>query len=168
MRAGRQWAGHIAALLVGTGKTWWACLPMLFTLQLLTTLGSQLLRLLAALVSQVQPWIAIFLIAGSFVVLLSGIVISLRIAGDYLDVDETLPQPQSARQQPMGELLAVTLLPFLGIYASFGVVESATRDVVINSYLLAGGVGGTTLNTLDPRTRTQYLVVAAAVVCCAD
>ena len=164
MRSGRQWAGHIAALLVGTGKTWWACLPMLFTLQLLTTLGSQLLRLLAALVSQVQPWIAIFLIAGSFVVLLSGIVISLRIAGDYLDVDETLPQPQSARQQPMGELLAVTLLPFLGIYASFGVVESATRDVVINSYLLAGGVGGTTLNTLDPRTRTQYLVVAAAVV----
>lgn len=161
MRASRQWAGHVCALLGETTSTWWACLPRLLTIQLVTTTGSQLLRLLAAVVSPYQAWVAIFLIAAGFVLLLSGLVISLRIVGDHLKVNETVAD--SGPSPRMSQLLSVTLLPFLGIYASLGVVESAAKEVTILGSFLHG-LGTSTLAALDPRTQRQYLVVAAVVI----
>lgn len=163
--ASREWYGHLSGLLTDTGRTWWGMLPTLILVQVVTWSGSQLLRFAAAWLSPTSQWLALALIALSFVVLLSGVVIMLRLVGDHVGTPAALAgTPSEGTGTGITHTLAVTLLPFLGIYASFGKVQDAAQQVVLQGFVISGNVYGDSLEKLNPTTPRDYLVVSGIVV----
>jgi len=165
VRASREWYGHVTGLVAGTARTWWQLLPTLLLIQVVSYSGSEILRLAAAWLSETSQWVSLFLIAVSFVVLLSGIVITLRLVGDHIGTPEALTATSgTGAGTTMSHTLAVTLLPFLGIYATFGKIQEAARQVVLQGFVISGNVYTDSLERLNPRTARDYLIVSAVVV----
>ncbi len=164
MRAAlREWSGHLAALVFGTLKVWLAVLPELLTILAITWTVTRLLKIGAAWLGPVQPWGAVALVSVSFVVTLSGTVLCLRTIGRELGLFAMIPD-SDGQDRSVSHQLAVTLLPFLGIYAVFGTVQQAAQDVVIEGFVITGDVFTNVLAKLDPRTpRDAWIVVAVGV-----
>jgi len=165
VRASREWYGHVTGLVTDTARTWWQLLPTLLLIQVVSYSGSEILRLAAAWLSETSQWVSLFLIAVSFVVLLSGIVITLRLVGDHVGTPEALAGASGqVAGTTMTHTLAVTLLPFLGIYATFGKVQEAAKQVVLQGFVISGTAYGDSLERLNPRTTRDYLIVSGVVL----
>ena len=131
----------LRALAVGTARVWWRLLPQLLSLYLLGWLGSQLALRLAVLAGDLSPWLALVLFALNFVSLLVALVLILRLVGLELGIWSMIPAEESVgdgRDQSVSQLLAVTLLPFVGLYAAFGQVNQAAEQLTTEQFVRYG------------------------------
>jgi hypothetical protein len=158
----------VRILVVDTGRVWWRLLPQLLGLYLAGWLGSQLLLRVAVVAGDLSAWLALALFAFSFVSLLVVLVLILRLLGRELGIRSLIPAEESAgdrRDESVSELLAVTLLPFIGIYAAFGQVTEAANTLVVEQFIRYG-IGGTetVLAVLDDTSRNHPGRLLAIVV----
>lgn len=118
-------------LILDTGRVFWRLLPQLLVIHLIGWLGNQLALKLASIVGEPYPWVGLIIFCTSFLFILGSLVLTLRLCGRELGIWSMVPEDESVgddRDSSLTRLLAVTLLPFLGLYAAFGKVqEAATR-----------------------------------------
>ncbi len=164
MRAAlREWTGHVGALLFGTLSTWLAVLPGLLTIVAITWTATRAITIAAAWLGPIQPWGSVALLSISFVVTLSGTVLALRMIGRHLGIGALVPGTADG-DGSVSHQLAVTLLPFLGIYAVFGTVQKSAQNVVIEGFIITGDIFSNVLGKLDPRTvRDAWIVFGVGV-----
>ena len=122
-------------VLVGdTGRVWWRLMPQLLGLYLLGWLGSQLALRAAVWAGDRNAWLALVLFAFNFLAELTATVLILRLVGRELGVRALIPDEEAlsdGRDDSISRLLAVTLLPFLGLYAAFGQVKQSADALVV-------------------------------------
>lgn len=158
-------------LVVDTGRVWWRLLPQLLALYLLGWFGSQLTLRLAVLAGDVSAWLALVLFSFNFVALLTSVVLALQLVGRELGIRAMIPAEEAAddgRDESVSQLLAVTLLPFLGIYAAFGQATDAA-DRLATEQLLRYSVLGTqdsvlgVLNTASTEHPGRLLAIVVGI-----
>ena len=158
--------GHLRALGRGTLTTWWRCLPAMLVGLSLGWLGQQASLVAAASISSSHPWLAVAITALGFASQLVGYLYALRSIGRTLAVNDELLTDEQGRSllgEPMGRLVAVTLLPFLGIYAVFGQINQTSIALVTYETILRGTWSNGVLAALNPKTSHQVWVVAGAL-----
>ena len=155
-------------LVVDTGRVWWRLLPQVLGLYLLGWLGSQVAMRLAVAAGDVSAWLALVLFSFNFVSLLTALVLILQVVGRELGIRSLIPADEAAvdgRDESVGQLLAVTLLPFLGLYAAFGQVTEAAGDLTVEQGIRSGfGAEGSVLGVLNDASRQHPWWLLALVV----
>ncbi|MCW2811667.1 MAG: hypothetical protein JWP61_2125 [Friedmanniella sp.] len=132
----------IRVLAVDTGRVFWRLLPQLLTLYLAGWLGSELARQVAVGLGRLSAWAALAAFSFSFLFTLVAAVLILRLCGRELGIWAMLPATETVadgRDTSLTQLLAVTLLPFLGLYAAFGQVQTAASGLA-NEQIYRGSV----------------------------
>jgi hypothetical protein len=132
---------ELRILLVDTGRVWWRLLPMIMGIYLLGWLGSELTLRVAVIAGDISPWLALILFTFNFVCILAAAIVILSLAGRELGIKELLPADEREiddRETSLGRLLAITLLPFLGMYAAFGQVNKAAGRLVTQQLVRYG------------------------------
>jgi hypothetical protein len=130
-------------LVVDTGRVWWRLLPAIMAVYLLGWLGAELTLRLAVIAGDLSPWLTLILFAFHFVCILSATVVILNLAGRELGVRDLLPTDERTlddRDTGFSRLLAITLLPFLGMYAAFGQVNEAANRIVVHQLIRYGAL----------------------------
>jgi hypothetical protein len=128
-------------LLVDTARVWWRLLPVIMAVYLLGWLGGELTLRLALIVGDLSPWLTLILFAFHFVCILGATVAILSLAGRELGIRELLPDDERTvddRDASFTRLLAITLLPVLGMYAAFGQVTAAADRIAVNQLIRYG------------------------------
>jgi hypothetical protein len=128
-------------LVVDTGRVWWRLLPVIMAVYLLGWLGAELTLRLAVIAGDLSPWLTLILFAFHFVCILSATVVILNLAGRELGIRDLLPEDERTlddRDASFSRLLAITLLPFLGMYAAFGQVNEAADRIVVQQLVRYG------------------------------
>jgi hypothetical protein len=131
----------LRVLVTDTGRVWWRLLPLVLSIYLLGWLGAELTLRIAVILGDISPWLTLVLFAFSFVCLLTATVLILNLAGRELGIRELLPEDERTvddRDSSISRLLAITLLPFLGMYAAFGQVQEAANRVVVQQIVRYG------------------------------
>jgi hypothetical protein len=134
----------VRVLVVDTARVWMRLLPQVLGLYLLGWLGFQLALKLAAIAGDLSAWLALAIFAFGFLARLTAIVLILRLAGRELGIREMIPEDErdtDDRDTSVTHLLAVTLLPFLGIYAAFGEVQKAAGSLSTEQSIRYGVIG---------------------------
>lgn len=155
-------------LLVDTGRVWWRLLPLIMSIYLLGWLGVELTLRVAVILGDLSPWLTLILFAFSFVATLTAAVLILNLAGRELGIRDLLPEGERTvddRDTSVSRLLAVTLLPFLGMYAAFGQVQEAAGRVAVQQFIRYGISDAPTVLgvLLDLATNRLPLLVALLV-----
>lgn len=181
------WA-DLRVLVTDTARVWWRLLPQLLTLQIGGWLGYQTTLWIAAIVSLSNAWIALGIFALGFVFTLGAIVLSLRLIGRELGIRQLIPSAREGvgedsgvgaspaapaddidddgRDASISRLLALTLLPFLGIYAAFNYVTTRAEELSVRSLLQTGVLSGadSLLGQLNPTNSRSTLIMVICVV----
>jgi hypothetical protein len=132
---------ELRILIVDTGRVWWRLLPMIMGVYLLGWLGTELTVRVAVIAGDISPWLALALFAFSFVWTLVAAIVILTLAGRELGIRQLLPEGEREvddRDTSLTRLIAITLLPFLGMYAAFGQVERAANRLVTQQWVRYG------------------------------
>ena len=132
---------ELRILIVDTGRVWWRLLPMIMGVYLLGWLGTELTVRVAVIAGDISPWLALVLFAFSFVWTLVAAILILTLAGRELGIRQLLPEDEREvddRDTSLTRLIAVTLLPFLGMYAAFGQVQQAANRLVTQQWVRYG------------------------------
>lgn len=164
----------IRILLVDTTRIWWKLLPKILTIYLLGWLGYQICLKLAIIAGDLTFWLSLVIFAIAFVSKLTALVLILRMVGNALGVRRLIPEDEyedDDRDAGVTRLLAITLLPFLGIYTAFGLIQSASDQMIIESIFRSGGaafgnqgiLGQFRLNGDNVPAR-RYILVLAIIV----
>jgi hypothetical protein len=161
----------VRILVVDTVRVWWRLLPQVLTIYLLGWLGSELALKLAAIAGDVSAWLALAIFAFGFLARLSATILILRLAGRELGIRELIPEEERAgddRDASITQLLAITLLPFLGLYAAFGEVQKAADNLATEQFSRSGIFGSSdtvlgVLNTAATEHRVRLLLILVAV-----
>lgn len=172
MNAVEQWWGDIRDLTLQSVRVWWRVLPRLLTWAILGWLGYQLSLQIAGRLAAHWPWLAMGVFALGFVATLAAAVVSLRIVGDELGVPALVAQQAADqdRDEPEGEaasmtrVLALTLLPFLGIYAAFGYTDDRAAAMLALDYGRTAGLSEDIMLRLDPLASTRATITVLAIV----
>lgn len=162
----------IRILLVDTTRIWWRLLPRILTIYLLGWLGFQVAMKIAIIAGDVSAWLALLIFAFSFVSRLAAFVLILRLAGNALGVRSLIPADEyedDDRDAGVTRLLAITLLPFLGIYTAFGLVSQASDQMLIESVFRNGPLGDNSVLSKmrlngDGVPTSRYLLAAAIII----
>jgi hypothetical protein len=128
-------------LIVDTGRVWWLLLPMIMGVYLLGWLGSELTLRVAVIAGDISAWLALALFAFSFVCTLVAAIVILTLAGRELGISQLLPEDEREIDDgdtSLSHLIAVTLLPFLGMYAAFGQVAESAQRLVTQQWVRYG------------------------------
>lgn len=133
MSAVRLWWGHVVAIVTGTFGSWWRTLPRVLAATMAGWLGYNVCTQVAMIIAINVPWLSLFVFALGLVTMLAGIVMGLRYLGDDLGI-QRLVEEHDDRNASVGRMLAITLLPFLGIYATFGEIQ--TRVTNLNTLIM--------------------------------
>ena len=162
---------HALQVLVGqTLRVWWRTLPGLIVIYTLGWLGYRICLVGAAIITGRAAFLALLLVAVGFVSLLAGMILSLRLLGDYLGIPGSLPDVAPSKdgkpRSPMFDALILTIVPFLGIWSMFDGVNNAARTLEVMQLALHGMPlpGGSVIGALNPNTTRQYVVMTAAMV----
>jgi hypothetical protein len=140
------WA-DLRILVADTGRLWWRLLPRLLTIWLLGWLGRQLFTVLAVILGDVTAWLALVVFPLGILSELVAIVLILQVCGRELGIRSLIPAGELAeddRDAGITQLLAITLLPFLGLYAAFGHINDAAYDLMVQQMARYGVFGETT------------------------
>ena len=160
---------NLCILVVDTGRVWWRLLPVIMAVYLLGWLGSELTLRLAVIAGDLSPWLTLILFAFHFVCILGATVVILNLAGRELGIRELLPDDERAlddRDASFSRLLAITLLPFLGMYAAFGQVTEAADRIVIQQLVRYGFLGqqDSVLAALNDLARDRLPLLVGLIV----
>ncbi len=158
----------VGILVVDTGRVWWRLLPQILSIYLLGWLGSELALKLAAIAGDLSAWLALAVFSFGFLSQLIAIVLILRLAGRELGIRQMIPDEERVaddRESSITHLLAVTLLPFLGIYAAFGEVQRAAAGLAAEQFARYGAFGSqeSILGVLN-EAATQHKLRLVAIV----
>ena len=132
---------ELRVLIVDTGRVWWRLLPLIMGVYLLGWLSSELTLRVAVILGDISPWLTLILFAFSFVCTLTAAIVILTLAGRELGIRRLLPEDEREiddRDTSITRLLAITLLPFLGMYAAFGQVNEAANRLVTQQWVRYG------------------------------
>lgn len=157
---------YLRVLTVDTVRMFVRLFPQLVALQLIGWLGYGAALRIGASISFDHPWPALVIFSMGFVFILGAIVLQLRLVGAELGIRTLLPDdaPADDRDEGIARLLALTLLPFLGIYAAFGFVQERAEELMISSLVQTGILSEKTLaSQLAPQTAGQIGIVIAVV-----
>ena len=128
-------------LVVDTARVWWRLAPVILPIYLLGWLASELVLRVAVIAGDLSPWLTLVLFAFNFVCILTAVVLILGVAGRELGIRDLLPEDEREvddRDSSVSRLLAVTLLPFLGMYAAFGQVTEAANRLFVQQMVRYG------------------------------
>ena len=154
-------------LAVDTFRVWWRLLPQLIGIYLMGWLGSELALRAAVLAGDLSAWLALALFTFSFVSVLVALVLILRLAGRELGITALLPADERAaddRDASVSRLLAVTLLPFLGMYAAFGQVSEAAGRLFTQQVVRYGIVSDQIIFAVLSTEVTEHLPRMLALI----
>lgn len=154
-------------LAVDTVRVWWRLLPQVVGIYLMGWLGSELALRAAVLAGDLSAWLALALFAFSFVSVLVAVVLILRLAGRELGIAALLPVDERAaddRDTSVSRLLAVTLLPFLGMYAAFGQVSEAAGRLFTQQVVRYGIVSDQIIFSVLSTAVTEHLPRMLALI----
>lgn len=160
----RTWWGHLSGIAGNALRCWWRLLPLLLAINLTAYVGQQLMLLAAAYLSEVNAWVAVLLVSLGLVGVLSGYVVSLRLIGDELGVRDLIPEAERSevgQTRSLASLLAITLLPFLGLYAAFGYIQETSGTLVNYETIVRGQLEKGVLAGFAPRTLTEWSTMLA-------
>jgi hypothetical protein len=132
---------ELRVLIVDTGRVWWRLLPLITGIYLLGWLGSELSLRVSLILGDISPWLTLILFAFSFVCTLAAAIVILTLAGRELGIRQLLPEDEREiddRDTSITRLLAITLLPFLGMYAAFGHVAEAAHRLITQQWIRYG------------------------------
>ena len=126
--------------------------------------------LLAAEIVPLWPWAVVLVLAVGMVAQLATILAVLRLVSVHLGVPGMLaeaslsPLAEDRRDTGLLQLLTITLLPFLAIYAAFGFMRDyAARVTILSGYRRGSPELLASLNPLQsPTTMTWMLVILVA------
>lgn len=170
-RMGLAFGQAFSSLVMGTGLAWIQLWPRLVALTLLGWSAYYGSVLLAAQLALVSAWLVIAALAAGVVARLAALVVALRVVAKHLGAPELMRQviPEQVvddrRDQRLSRLLSLTLLPFLGVYAAFGYVNSFAQDVVVLSSLSQGPADLLrSLNPVESPLTTWIVILAAAAL----
>ncbi len=130
-------------LVTDTGRLCWRLLPRLLTIWLLGWLGQRLFSNLAVIAGDGSAWLTLILFPLSIVSELVAIVLILQVCGRELGTRSLIPTSelvQDDRDAGITQLLAITLLPFIGIYAAFGNINNAAYGLYVQQLARYGAV----------------------------
>lgn len=161
----RQWWQHAASMTLEALRVWWRCLPQMMTAYLIGWMIYELSLVIAPAISGKHPWVALGIVSVGFVGKLSGIIICLRVLGEALGIKRMLPEGhiEDDRDESFSRLLGVTLLPFLGIYAALGTIETTASSLVANEIVIRGMFEAGVLKKANPVTAREITIVALIV-----
>lgn len=167
----RIWWDHVWTMGHEAVALWWRVLPKVVGITMACFVLSQVTMVVAASQTEEHPWLALGLLALGLVFTLSAMIISLQIMGRDLGIKNELPpgaQPDD-RDESVTRLVAITLLPFLGIYAAFDYIEEIASLVITYEIVLNGLFSGGILDSLSPDTpeevrRTVLIIIGAYIV----
>lgn len=166
----QSWWRHLVTLISQTFRVWWAVLPKVVIAWTTGWLIYQLSIAVTAPVQETYPWPAVIIFSFGLVCQLAAIIVGIRIAGEPAGLWDKLPPAaaQIGREESLVKVVSVSLLPFVGVYAAFGGIQSATYSLFISgaleSTVILNPQAATTI--LDPRTAQQRLVIGAVLVGC--
>ena len=146
-RAGSALLGDVVILVRDTFTVFVRLFPQIMTVWLLGWLGDALAVRVAAIVGDSSGWAAVVVFSASFLFTLVAIVVILRFCGEELGIRALIPREGTAgdddRDSSLSRLVAVTLLPFLGLYSAFGLVDRQaarlTNEQLFRNGALSGG-----------------------------
>ena len=171
MKELRIWWDHVWTMGHEAVALWWRVLPKVVGITMACFVLSQITMVLAASQTADRPWLSLALLALGLVFTLSAMIISLQIMGRDLGIKDELPPGVQAddRDESVTRLVAVTLLPFLGIYAAFEYIEDIASLLVAYEIVLNGLFSGGILDSINPETpeevrRTIIIVVGAYIL----
>ena len=167
----RIWWDHVWTMGHDAVTLWWRVLPTVVGITMVCYVLSQVTMVAAASQTAQRPWLALGLLALGLVFTLSAMIISLQIMGRDLGMKNELPPGASPddRDESVTRLVAITLLPFLGIYAAFEYIEEIASLLIAYEIVLNGLFSGGILDSLSPDTpeqtrRTILIIVGAYIV----
>lgn len=173
--AGSALLGEVVLLVRDTVTVLVRLLPQILAVYLLGWLGNALAVRAAAIVGDHSGWGAVVIFSSSFLFTLVAIVVILRLCGEELGIRALIPRDEAVedddRDRSLTRLVAVTLLPFLGLYSAFGLVNQQAAQLTNEQYfrggLLSGGPSVLTsvrgLATAHPWRMVALLLAAYAV-----
>lgn len=166
----RIWWDHVWTMGRDAVALWWRVLPKAVGVTMVGFVLSQMCMVVAAYLTGKQPWIALFVVALGLVLTLAAMIICLQIMGRELGIRSEVPASMSDdRDESLPRLVAITLLPFLGIYAAFEYIEEVASLLVANEIVINGLFSGGIISNLAPETpeetrRIVIIVVGAYIV----
>ncbi len=134
----------VRVLAVDTVRVCWRLSPQILTIYLLGWLGNNLALKIAVIGGDVSGWVALAIFAFSFLSTLVAVVLILRLCGRELGIWNMMPPEESIvddRDSSLTRMLAVTLLPFLSLYAAFGQVNEAAGRLLTEQLFRNSGFG---------------------------
>ena len=117
--------------------------PQITAVWLLGWLGDQLSVRAAAILGDTSGWAAVVVFSAGFLFDLVAVVVILRLAGAELGIRALVPPTEDASTGAAGDdsltrLVAVTLLPFLGLYSAFGLVDAKAQQLTNEQFFRDG------------------------------
>ena len=145
-RAGAALLGDVVVLVRDTLTVFVRLFPQIMAVWLLGWLGDALAVRVAAIVGDTSGWAAVVVFSASFLFTLVAIVVILRLCGEELGVRALIPReadgPTTGADNSLSRLVAVTLLPFLGLYSAFGLVDQQASRLTNEQFFRSGALSG--------------------------
>ncbi|GAB2592997.1 hypothetical protein [Microlunatus antarcticus] len=146
-RAGSALLGDVVILVRDTLTVFVRLFPQIMAVWLLGWLGDAVALRVASIVGDESGWGAVVVFSASFLFTLVAIVVILRLCGEELGIRALIPREEGVatddRDSSLSRLVAVTLLPFLGLYSAFGLVDQQAgrlaNDQFFRNGILQGG-----------------------------
>ena len=161
----RNTVRETSALFARTGGVWLRLWRPLLSLALLGWAAYYGSVLLGVTIAPVQAYLIVPALALGAVVQLATIVAGMRLVATELGVPELLRRTAGAEAgEPASELavLGATLLPFLGIYSAFGMVDRYVTDLMAVIVIRHGE--GAVVGDLNPVENWWGIAVVVGVV----
>ncbi|MGA4670040.1 hypothetical protein ACPCG0_09625 [Propionibacteriaceae bacterium Y1923] len=170
MKELRIWWDHVWTMGHDAVTLWWRVLPKVVGVTMVGYVLSQVCMVVAAKQTGDHPWGALVLLALGLIFTLSAVIISLQIMGRDLGIHQELPPREDGeeREQSLSRSVAVTLLPFLGIYAAFDYIQDIASLLIAYEIILNGLFSGGILQSIQPdtaeETRRMIIIIVGAYI----
>ena len=146
-----------ADLAAGSVSMWVRLWPQLTVIWMAGWLVTELSTRAATQIPLEHVWLAVGVFAIGLLGTLAAIVLMLRVIARALDITSLVPpeEQDDAAEQSVTHVLALTLLPFLGIYAAVNEVAARADQLTALALLQSGFLADRTILTeLNPFTST--------------
>ena len=165
-------AAHPARLAATTAQIWWRTLPATLSWLLAAWLLAEVALWGAAMLIRQNSWLALVVFSLGLVATVVATVAALHILGREWLARTGRPAPEptaagtpAAPSNRLTDLVAVTLLPLLGIYAAFDKVRQRAAELELVDIWLANPTLDDHLSDLlDPTRNGSRLGIAVAVI----
>ncbi len=145
-RAASTLLGDVVVLVRDTVTVFVRLFPQIMAVWLLGWLGNTLAVRVASIVGDTSGWAAVVVFSASFLCTLVAVVVILRLCGEELGTRALVPREDAVeddgRDSSLSRLVAVTLLPFLGLYSAFGLVDAQAAQLTNEQYFRNGILSG--------------------------